>query len=86
MKDVILALEQVQAYAEWIGADRGKVTIGEQSSGASMIRGESAKRSDAESIALLAAPRAKGLFRAAILQSDPIVCPGLDCLKIDMRD
>ncbi|KAI9632736.1 Alpha/Beta hydrolase protein [Dioszegia hungarica] len=60
IKDVILALTQIQSYAEWIGGDRGRVTLGGQSSGASMIR------------ALLAAPRAKGLFRAAVLQSDPM--------------
>lgn len=39
------------------------ITLAGQSSGATMIR------------ALLAAPSVQSLFRFAILQSDPMVCP-----------
>ncbi|WVR03752.1 hypothetical protein IAU60_000747 [Kwoniella sp. DSM 27419] len=60
MRDVLLGLETISTYARSLGGDPGKVTVGGQSSGASMIR------------ALLGAPAAKQLFRAAILQSDPM--------------
>ncbi|WWC68545.1 uncharacterized protein I206_102474 [Kwoniella pini CBS 10737] len=60
LRDVILALKSIQNGIEFVGGDKDKVTIGGQSSGASIAR------------ALLGAPEAKGLFRAAILQSDPM--------------
>ncbi|WWC88083.1 uncharacterized protein L201_002987 [Kwoniella dendrophila CBS 6074] len=60
LRDVILALEGIQHGINLIGGDKNKVTIGGQSSGAGLIR------------ALLGATNARGLFRAAILQSDPM--------------
>ncbi|WVF65861.1 hypothetical protein IAT40_000598 [Kwoniella sp. CBS 6097] len=60
LRDIILALQTINQYAGFIGGDPNKVTIGGQSSGGSMIR------------ALLGAPSAKGFFRGAIIQSDPM--------------
>ncbi|ODN93444.1 hypothetical protein L198_05309 [Cryptococcus wingfieldii CBS 7118] len=60
LKDVILGLKGVNQYIDYVGGNRGQITVGGQSSGASMIR------------ALWGAPAASGLFRAAILQSDPM--------------
>ncbi|WRT65766.1 uncharacterized protein IL334_002715 [Kwoniella shivajii] len=60
VRDVILALKGLQKGIGFVGGDKDKVTIGGQSSGAGLIR------------ALLGVPSAKGLFRAAILQSDPM--------------
>ncbi|KAK8861641.1 hypothetical protein IAR55_002464 [Kwoniella newhampshirensis] len=61
LRDVILGLKVVNQVARFAGGDAWKVTVGGQSSGASMIR------------ALWGSPAAKGLFRAAILQSDPMI-------------
>ncbi|KAK4690037.1 hypothetical protein P7C73_g12, partial [Tremellales sp. Uapishka_1] len=75
LKDVILALEAIHTFASYIGGDATKVTIGGQSSGASLIRGDfspSVPVICAESSALWGAPASSGLFRAAILQSDPM--------------
>ncbi|WVQ93495.1 hypothetical protein IAU59_000569 [Kwoniella sp. CBS 9459] len=60
LRDIILALQTINQYAGFVGGDADKVTVGGQSSGGTMIR------------ALLGAPAAKGLFRAAIVQSDPM--------------
>nr|XP_031858475.1 uncharacterized protein CI109_006120 [Kwoniella shandongensis]KAA5525547.1 hypothetical protein CI109_006120 [Kwoniella shandongensis] len=60
LRDVILALKGINQGIRFVGGDADKVTIGGQSSGASLIR------------ALWGSPAAKGLFRAAILQSDPM--------------
>ncbi|OCF40049.1 hypothetical protein I317_06124 [Kwoniella heveanensis CBS 569] len=60
LRDIILGLQTINQYAALIGGDPNKVTVGGQSSGGSMIR------------ALLGAPTAKSLFRAAIIQSDPM--------------
>ncbi|WVQ73418.1 hypothetical protein IAR50_002990 [Cryptococcus sp. DSM 104548] len=60
LKDLILGLKGVHQYIEYVGGNRGQITVGGQSSGASMIR------------ALWGAPAASGLFRAAILHSDPM--------------
>ncbi|OXC70360.1 hypothetical protein AYX13_01272 [Cryptococcus neoformans] len=60
LKDVILGLKAINQYIEYAGGNRAEVTIGGQSSGAGLIR------------ALWGAPAAAGLFRAAILQSDPM--------------
>lgn len=72
--DVINGLRAIQYYAPLVGGDSQKVTVGGQSSGAGMIRctwltvlGLSLLE------ALLGTPEAVGLFRAAILQSDPMV-------------
>jgi carboxylesterase type B len=71
--DAINGLKAVQTYVGNIGGDAGKVTIGGQSSGAGMIRCESEQNiSPLLMTALLGAPTAIGLFRAAILQSDPM--------------
>ncbi|WWD05609.1 hypothetical protein V865_003690 [Kwoniella europaea PYCC6329] len=60
LRDVILALKGIQRGINFVGGDEDKVTIGGQSSGAGLIR------------ALLGVPDAKGLFRGAIIQSDPM--------------
>ncbi|WWC60394.1 uncharacterized protein I303_102966 [Kwoniella dejecticola CBS 10117] len=60
LRDVILALKGISKGIDFVGGEKDKVTIGGQSSGAGLIR------------ALLGVSEAKGLFRAAILQSDPM--------------
>ncbi|WVW80223.1 hypothetical protein I302_102201 [Kwoniella bestiolae CBS 10118] len=60
LRDVILALKGIQKGIRVVGGDKDKVTVGGQSSGAGLIR------------ALLGSSEAKGLFRAAIIQSDPM--------------
>nr|XP_019001775.1 uncharacterized protein I203_05482 [Kwoniella mangroviensis CBS 8507]OCF65236.1 hypothetical protein I203_05482 [Kwoniella mangroviensis CBS 8507] len=60
LRDVTLALKGIQKGIGFVGGDEDRVTIGGQSSGAGLIR------------ALLGVPDAKGLFRAAIIQSDPM--------------
>ncbi|ORX33249.1 Alpha/Beta hydrolase protein, partial [Kockovaella imperatae] len=61
LQDIIHALQAVNEGISVFGGDPSKVTVGGESSGAQMIR------------ALLGAPSAAGLFRAAILQSDPMI-------------
>lgn len=61
VQDVINALTFLQTTVASFGGDPAKVTLAGQSSGGQMIR------------ALLSSPKAKHLFRAAILQSDPMV-------------
>lgn len=60
VKDVIMALNFVQDFADTFGGDRKKVTLGGQSSGADMIK------------TLLVTKSASGLFQRAILQSAPL--------------
>ncbi|RXK37208.1 hypothetical protein M231_05498 [Tremella mesenterica] len=60
LQDIILALTNIREYIAFVGGDKDKVTVGGQSSGAQIVR------------ALWNAPAAVGLFRAAILQSDPM--------------
>lgn len=38
--DVILALQQIQKYVGLLGGDGNRITIGGQSSGSSLVRGE----------------------------------------------
>ncbi|PWN29863.1 alpha/beta-hydrolase [Jaminaea rosea] len=57
--DVLAALEWVRDNAAYFGGDASKVTVWGQSAGASIVS------------ALLRAPKAKGLFRSAILSSLP---------------
>ena len=57
LKDQVAALEWVRDNIERFGGDPGNVTVAGQSAGAMSIGG------------LLAAPRARGLFRRAICQS-----------------
>lgn len=83
LKDIITALKAIEGSAQLIGGDKDKVTVGGQSSGASLVRGTSLSsvaccryqhRAWADRVtALLAAPEARGLFRSAIIQSDPMV-------------
>lgn len=40
LKDVILGLKAINQYIEYAGGNRAEVTIGGQSSGAGLIRGE----------------------------------------------
>lgn len=40
LKDVILGLKSINQYIEYAGGNRAEVTIGGQSSGAGLIRGE----------------------------------------------
>ncbi|CAK9785479.1 alpha/beta-hydrolase [Cutaneotrichosporon oleaginosum] len=58
VRDIILGLKEVRKNLAWQG-DMDQVTIGGQSTGASLIR------------ALWVAPAAQGLFQRMILQSDP---------------
>ncbi|KAF5393340.1 hypothetical protein D9757_000568 [Collybiopsis confluens] len=60
LKDVINALTFVNENIVAFGGDKSQVTVAGQSSGATMIR------------SLLAVPSASGLFKSAILQSDPM--------------
>ncbi|MGW1721995.1 carboxylesterase/lipase family protein [Streptomyces sp. NPDC002306] len=59
LRDQLAALEWVHASIEAFGGDPGRVTLCGQSAGAISIG------------ALIAAPRAQGLFRRAVLQSGP---------------
>ncbi|BEI93817.1 uncharacterized protein CcaverHIS019_0602760 [Cutaneotrichosporon cavernicola] len=58
VRDVILGLKEIRKNLGW-QVDTSKVTLGGQSTGASLIRG------------LLVAPGTQGLFQRMILQSDP---------------
>ncbi|BEJ16880.1 hypothetical protein CspHIS471_0602810 [Cutaneotrichosporon sp. HIS471] len=58
VRDVILGLKEIRKNLAW-QVDTSKVTVGGQSTGASLIR------------ALLVAPGTQGLFQRMILQSDP---------------
>ncbi|GFZ42490.1 hypothetical protein JCM24511_00205 [Saitozyma sp. JCM 24511] len=58
--DVLNGLKAVRMDVPYFGGDPNKVTVGGQSAGASMVR------------ALWGAPSAAGLFRALIMQSDPM--------------
>ncbi|WVQ78797.1 hypothetical protein IAT38_000888 [Cryptococcus sp. DSM 104549] len=60
LNDVVLGLKIINQGVEYVGGNRGKITVGGQSSGAGLVR------------ALWGTPAASGLFRAAILQSDPM--------------
>ncbi|KAL7424729.1 hypothetical protein Q5752_000413 [Cryptotrichosporon argae] len=60
VQDVVLALKGINEIGKYLGANVDEVTIGGQSSGAGLIR------------ALWSTPSAKGLFRAMIMQSDPV--------------
>ncbi|WVN90729.1 uncharacterized protein L203_105971 [Cryptococcus depauperatus CBS 7841] len=60
LKDVIVALKAIHKYISQIGGNKRKITVGGQSTGATIIR------------ALLGVPKATGLFRGAILHSDPM--------------
>jgi carboxylesterase type B len=57
--DIVTALEWVSKHIAYFGGDPSKVTIFGESAGAMLVR------------ALLASPKAKGLFYAAISQSGP---------------
>lgn len=59
IQDQIAALQWIRANIAAFGGDPGKVTIAGQSAGAGSV------------MSLLVSPAAKGLFRAAILQSTP---------------
>lgn len=61
VQDLITALKFVNGIVGGLGGDKNKVTIGGQSSGATLVR------------SLLASPSASGYFSKAILQSDPMV-------------
>lgn len=61
IRDAILALQVIRSNIGAAGGDPTKVTVGGQSSGASLTR------------TLLGAPAAKGLYRGMILQSDTMV-------------
>jgi carboxylesterase type B len=74
--DVVLALKMIRNHIRNFGGDGGRVVLGSQSSGAHMIRGMPflvLRLLALTCVALLAAPAARGLFRGAILQSDPMV-------------
>jgi carboxylesterase type B len=73
--DIVLALRWLRSAAKDFGGDGGRVVLGGQSSGAHMIRGRSYSTFRITLIeALWATPAARGFFRGAILQSDPMVC------------
>ena len=59
LQDIITALEWIQEYIVNFGGDPSRVTIFGQSAGAAAVR------------ALLASPKAEGLFHGAIMQSNP---------------
>jgi carboxylesterase type B len=63
LQDTILALEWVRDNILFFGGNPLSVTIFGESSGSQLIR------------ALMASPKAKGLFNRAILQSDPQYYP-----------
>lgn len=76
--DVVVALRMIRTNVRDLGGDGGRVVLGGQSSGAHMIRGMyliSTVYGRVDKAALLAAPAARGYFRGAILQSDPMVSP-----------
>jgi carboxylesterase type B len=83
VQDVVLGLESIRQRIGAFGGDSGQVTIGGQSSGGTMVRGKFSVDPAfvTERVALLANRRAIGLFRAVIIQSDPMVSPGQACLS-----
>ncbi len=60
IQDIITALQWIKNNIKAFGGDPKRVTVFGQSAGAAAIR------------ALLASPKAKGLFAAAIMQSNPV--------------
>lgn len=75
--DIVNGLKAIQKYVSYVGGDPSRVTIGGQSSGAQIIRGTiplfHCIALPNVTIGFWGSPAAKGLFRAAILQSDPMV-------------
>ena len=61
VKDVVNAMMFLNMVIPAFGGSSARITLAGQSSGANMVR------------ALLAVPSASGLFKSAILQSDPMV-------------
>ncbi|KAB5523149.1 Alpha/Beta hydrolase protein [Coniochaeta sp. 2T2.1] len=59
ISDMVTALEWVKKYAQYFGGDADRVTVFGESAGAMGVH------------ILLGSPKAKGLFRRAIMQSDP---------------
>lgn len=60
IQDAITALEWVKLNVKAFGGDPSRITVFGSSAGASLVR------------ALLASPKAKGLFAAGIMQSNPV--------------
>ncbi|MFJ8544790.1 carboxylesterase/lipase family protein [Streptomyces sp. NPDC093586] len=73
LRDQIAALEWVRDSIEAFGGDPGRVTVAGQSAGAISVG------------ALLAAPRARGLFRRAVLQSGAPEAPDRDKVRRMVR-
>jgi carboxylesterase type B len=89
LNDIKTGLRFFKGLASSFGGDPDKITVGGHSSGGHMVRGEYEKTTRCTVLlvcavgnsgfdwvisGLLASPEMEGKFRAAIFQSDPMVC------------
>lgn len=89
LNDIKTGLRFFKGLASSFGGDPEKITVGGHSSGGHMVRGEYEKMTRSKFLlvgavvnsgfdwvisGLLASPEMEGTFRAAIIQSDPMVC------------
>jgi carboxylesterase type B len=89
LNDIKTGLRFFKGFASSFGGDPDKITVGGHSSWGHMVRGEYEKTTRSTILlvgglvdsgfdwvisGLLASPEMEGTFRAAIIQSDPMVC------------